>query len=160
MTSLITAPRNALPSKDDPAPTLTSRELHKRLQIAVPHELVRAKVVTQADLPALRSYRDEAVRLCAPATEEQIMFHVGKLALHYPQPDLAEGANKSRWNDWFDDFADVPEDVLAAACRDWRRSPSRFAPSPGQLLELCVGFKIRRLLANRAELAISELESA
>jgi hypothetical protein len=127
---------------------------------ALPKELVRAEVLTDADLPALCDYRDEAMRLLIPASEEQVTLHLGKLVLHYPQPDLPEGANKSRWNDWFDDFALIPEDILAAACRDWRRSSARFAPSPGQLLELCVSAEYRRLLANRASDAIAILEAA
>lgn len=86
------------------------------------------------------------------------MFHVGKLVLHYPQPSLPEGANASRWDDWFDDFADIPADILAAACRDWRRSDSRFSPSPGQLLALCVSIRYRPMLAAKAARIIERLE--
>ncbi len=91
------------------------------------------------------------------STEEEITLHVGKLILHYPQPSLPVESNASRWDDWFDDFADVPPDVLAAACRDWRRSDAKFAPAPGQLLKLCIGS--RAVFAKRAAEAIALLEA-
>lgn len=93
------------------------------------------------------------------ATEEQITAEVGNLSLHYPQPQLAERENESRWEDWFDDFTDVPPDILTAACREWRRSDARFAPAPGQLLKLCVGIEYRQVLAKRAAACIEAISA-
>lgn len=57
------------------------------------------------------------------------------LRLHYPAQKLNEREAELVAADWLEDFAHVPLDVLEQACRHWRRSPARFAPSPGQLLD-------------------------
>jgi hypothetical protein len=89
------------------------------------------------------------------ATDIEIATLIEGLRRHYPaQPLDADG-----WGDWYDDFADVPPDIIAAACRDWRRSDNRWAPTPGQLLALCVDAKIRKHLSRRAEEAITLLEA-
>lgn len=160
MNAIAITHHDQLPTASDPVPTLTSRDLHSRLTAGVAKMLVGQGTITRAELPALRSYRDEAYRLLIPATSEEIGLHLGKLALHYPQPDLSETASATRWNDWIEDFSTTPLDILAAACRDWRRSENRFFPSPGQLLALCVEARLRRSLAVRAEEVIELLEAA
>jgi hypothetical protein len=89
---------------------------------------------SDSDAAALRAYVAEARRLTVPAEPTSIVAHVERLGLHYPQPRLEPAHHALRWDDWLEDLADVPEDVLIAACRIWRRSNERFAPSPGQLL--------------------------
>lgn len=121
-----------LPTADRLAPTLASTGLFSRLNAAVPR--VAAARFSEAEIPALRAFLAEAERLCRPARPEVVVLHVERLNRHYPAPGLDEAAQAARWEDWIEDFADVPEDVLVAACRTWRRSSARFAPSPGQLL--------------------------
>lgn len=94
------------------------------------------------------------------ATDPQIIALVGRLSLHYPQPALNEDANADRWADWCADLRHLPADIIAAACRDWRQSPAKYAPTPGQLLENCGGLRMRKILLQRAEDAIALLEAA
>lgn len=110
-----------------------------------------------ADMPSLIQICDELQDSLRPASRTEIVRHVGALSLHYPQPDLPEAAHATRWDDWLSDFAEVPADILEAACRDWRRSAERFAPSPGQLLEKVKWIAYRKSMLTRAQMAISRL---
>jgi hypothetical protein len=159
MNAITTITPAALPTEADTEPTLTSRELHSRLVADVARGLVGRRTLSAEDLPALRDYRDECRRLLRGSSPETITMCVGKLSLHYPQPSMDENANATRWGDWFDDFAETPPDILEAACRDWRRSDARFAPSPGQLLAKCFGTRFRETLQRRASECIELLES-
>jgi hypothetical protein len=94
------------------------------------HELVRHGRLTEADLPALRDFHAECRRLLVGSSAEVVTMQVGKLSLHYPQPSMDENANATRWEDWFDDFGDIPADILESACRAWRRSDNRFGKPP------------------------------
>lgn len=147
------------PSGEVLPPSLTSLAPHSPLLAATAANLIRRKTFTAKDLPALRTYRDEAFRLLIPAGDHAVISAVGRLSLHYPQPSMDAEANASRWDDWCDNFADVPADLLAAGCAAWRRSPARFAPSPGQLLALCQGARFRRRLAEDAAAVIAHLET-
>jgi hypothetical protein len=37
---------------------------------------------------------------------------------------------------WIEDLSDWPIDILREVCREWRNSPERFFPTPGQLKAL------------------------
>lgn len=135
MNSLTVAapPTKALPSADNPAPSLACEPLHWRLSAGVAREA--AATMGPGDLPALRAYIAEAERVNRPAREEEIAAHVERLRLHYPATaNMGETAQALAWEDWFSDLGDVPPDVIEAACVAWRRSDARFAPSPGQLM--------------------------
>jgi hypothetical protein len=160
MNAITTIQAGKLPTEQDTVPTLTSRALHSRLLEGPAHELVRHGRLTEADLPALRDFHAECRRLLVGSSAEVVTMQVGKLSLHYPQPSMDENANATRWEDWFDDFGDIPADILESACRAWRRSDNRFAPSPGQLLAKCVEVKTRQYLEQRSAKAIELLEQA
>lgn len=121
-----------LPTQACRSPSLEGLALHSLLLSAVPREV--ARTMTAADVPALMSYLSEARRLARPVDETVAIQMLEALFLHYPQRSLKPEESAVIWADWCDDLADVPPDVLAAACRIWRRSSERFAPSPGQLL--------------------------
>ena len=107
-----------------------------------------------ADLPELQAYKAEAERICVPITPRALIRHLEALFLLYPARDMTEAENSIVWAAWIEDFADVPEDILVVACRTWRRSAERFAPSPGQLLAIIGGEahwgKTRQRYADRA----------
>ena len=118
--------------------------------------------MTAADVPALRAYIDEAERLARPASEAEMIVLLERLFLHYPAPVHSDAANAMRWLDWLDDFGDMPPDVLAAACREWRNGDNRFAPAPGQLKALVGGKdhwgKMRVAYLERAQAVLAILE--
>jgi len=84
------------------------------------------------------------------------------LFLHYPARALSQAEHGLIWADWIDDLADVPVDLLASACRMWRRSSERFAPTPGQLLAKVGGERhwglVRATLARRAQTVLDLVE--
>lgn len=92
--------------------------------------------LTEADIPMLRAMREAATSANRPVTPAKAMELLERLFQHYPPKALNADAQKAAWIDWLEDVADLPEDVLADACRAWRRADNRFAPSPGQLLAL------------------------
>jgi hypothetical protein len=125
--------------------------LHARLLEGSAKTLLEAGSMKMEDLPALKSYISECERSLRPCPSQTLMAYLAKLLSHYPQPDLPDGVNDARWDDWMEDFAEVPEDWVRAACASWRRSAQRFAPSPGQLLELTNGYKVRAVYLKRAK---------
>lgn len=129
---------------------------------AVPREL--ARTMTAADLPALRSYLSEAQRWARPVHEDQAIRLLEGLFLHYPARALSVAESAVIWADWVEDLGELPEDVLSSACRMWRRSSERFAPSPGQLLAKVGGSKHwgleRRGYVRRASETLAILEAA
>lgn len=55
------------------------------------------------------------------------------------------------FEDWADDVADIPQDVLASACAQYRRSEARFMATPGQIRALAEPvLKFRQRLHRRA----------
>jgi hypothetical protein len=150
-----------LPTAADPVPTLTCMALHSRLICGLPKEV--ARTLTQDDLPALRVYWEEAKRLLQPASTTAIVKHLTRLSWHYPQPDLPQEALVSRWGDCIEDFKDIPEDLIDAACILYRNSTAQFAPTPGRLKEMIGGEnywgRARQLYERRARQLIEILEN-
>lgn len=149
------SPPSELPTPENYAPTLSAMRLHALLLGGGALTLMRQAVLSKADLPDLRSYSSEAHRLLQPATDIEISYWVTRLRRHYSNAPL----DQDGFDDWVMDLGDVPLDVLIAACRDWRRSPAKWAPTPGQLRELMVDLKIRRTLAERADTVLRMLEA-
>lgn len=133
----VPTPIRALPTPQNPAPTVDNEPLLRSLLSGgLLTDKIRDAGITAADLPTLTSIAARLAEAMRPAPPVLIAPTLERLFAHYPVTDLSEASHRTRWRDWLDDFADVPADVLEAACRDWRRSPERFAPSPGQLLAL------------------------
>lgn len=71
-------------------------------------------------------------------TRDEIATILAKLGLHYPKRnDLSDEERKVLWAQYLDDLTTCPANVVARACERWRRSPARFFPSVGELLEEC-----------------------
>lgn len=156
----LTLAQAKLPEADSRHPRLEGLELHSRLLNSVPREV--AKRMTAEDIPALRSYLSEAKALARPVGETEAIRTLEALFLHYPARALSQAEHGLIWGDWIDDLADIPADMLASACRMWRRSSERFAPSPGQLLAKVGGSKHwgleRKAFVRRAEEVLSLVE--
>lgn len=118
-------------------------------------EKVRAGSIAEADRPALEAMAEAERALTAAAAPHVIVARLEALFRHYP---ASGGGGTTVWKDWLEDVGHLPDHVLADACRKWRRSDARFAPSPGQLLKLVdPDYLYRRKLA---ELAIKALDTA
>ena len=75
---------------------------------------------------------------------------ITRLIGHYPQHTLADDIRAGIAEDWLEDLAHLPEDVIDAACAGWRRAENKFAPTPGQLLAIANPIvTIRRFLAQQ-----------
>ena len=77
--------------------------------------------------------RDSLIASLGRATPQTIITILTQLMLHYPRPDFTDGQAKQVCLDMAQDFADVPADIMAEACRDWRRNEKWF-PRPAELL--------------------------
>lgn len=62
---------------------------------------------------------------------------LGRLSIHYWQPDFTPDQVKLKLQDYEEDLAGVTADELRDACGEWRRDPlNKFFPKTGELLEL------------------------
>ena len=87
--------------------------------------------------------RDSLIASLERASPQTIITMLTQLMLHYPRPDFTDGQAKQVCLDMAQDFADVPADIMAEACREWRRTEKWF-PRPAELLA-----KTRELLEAR-----------
>jgi hypothetical protein len=105
---------------------------------------IRRGEIAVEDLPVLREMAEIEEACLVGVTPKTMVTLLEALFQHYPPRQLSEGGEKQVWRDWADDVGHLPPAVLAAACRAYRRSAARFAPTPGQLLALVdPGYTVR-----------------
>jgi len=93
----------------------------------------------------------EIVRSLIPARPEQIALEIEALALHYPTINRTYEESLIINGHWLEDLSGWPLDMIQDACRNWRNSPERYFPTPGQLKALSqASLDGRRSLAERA----------
>ena len=68
---------------------------------------------------------------------EQILVILRRLMVHYPSVSRDQVLETARWEDWIADLEEFPLDVIALAAVAYRRSPQQWAPTPGQLVQIC-----------------------
>lgn len=79
------------------------------------------------------------------------------LATHHPMRDMDRASSEIWARDWLADLADVPLDILEAACAEWRRNASPWMPKPGQLLAIITPIlNHRKALKRRATAIVAE----
>lgn len=104
----------------------------------------RPETVTRSEMLALGT-REEVARCleslmantvgCDP---KRLIAHLRALAVTHPMQELSEAEASLKFRIFCEDLRNVPEAVIEAACRSYRRDPkNRFFPTPGQLLALC-----------------------
>jgi len=73
-----------------------------------------------------------------PASPDQLRAILGRLRLHYGMPDLTPQQYTLFWQDYADDLAHVPADVLEQAAIGWRRKvpAEKYFPKPADLLTI------------------------
>ena len=85
-----------------------------------------------------------------PAKPARAAQLITRLIGHYPQQAIADDIRAGIAEDWLEDLAHLPEDVIDAACAGWRRAENKFAPTPGQFLAIANPIvTIRRFLAHQ-----------
>lgn len=99
-------------------------------------EKVSSRSLTVEDIPSLLQMREATISANRPVARPAALALLEKLFQHYPPKALNAAAQKSSWEDWLEDVGHLPQDVLADACRAWRRADNKWAPAPGQLLAL------------------------
>ncbi len=85
-----------------------------------------------------------------PAKPARAAQLITRLIGHYPQQAMADDIRAGIAEDWLEDLAHLPEDVIDAACAGWRRAENKFAPTPGQFLAIANPIvTVRRFLAQQ-----------
>ena len=89
----------------------------------------------------------------APAKPARAAQLITRLVGHYPQQVLSDDIRAGLAEDWLEDLAHLPEDIIDAACAGWRRAENKFAPTPGHLLAIANPILVvRRFLAQQGAL--------
>lgn len=79
-------------------------------------------------------------------TRREIAGIIGRLLMHYYAPhDLSAPARKAMAADWLEDLEEFEPDVVADACREWRRKPGSRRPLPGDIRQLCIAEQQRQI---------------
>ncbi len=95
----------------------------------------------------------------APAKPARAAQLITRLIGHYPQQAMADDIRAGLAEDWLEDLAHLPEDIIDAACTGWRRAENKFAPTPGHLLALANPILVvRRFLAQQGALITGQPE--
>lgn len=96
-----------------------------------------------------------------PAKPEEIALEIEALALHYPAFNRTIEESRVANRHWLEDLSDWPLDLIQLACRDWRNSPERYFPTPGQLKAgMSATLIARRALADRASALLNLMDRA
>lgn len=111
----------------------------------------RRSTPTPEEVELIRPVATLLLASLAPARPERAANLITRLIGHYPQQPLPEEVRKAVAEDWLEDLAHLPEDIIDAACAGWRRAENRFAPTPGHILAIANPILAsRRFLAHHA----------
>lgn len=142
--------KGELPTRDNPLPNVANQQLCASLRAGgLLADRLRRGDFKASDTPALKSLQTEVEASLTPITQTELASHLERLFAHYPQVVMTDSQLEGRWGDWFDDLGNLPADIIAAGCRDWRRSSERFAPTPGQLLDKTEPYMASRVFVER-----------
>jgi hypothetical protein len=114
---------------------------------------------SSVDRPKLSPYRAALVSVdpaLTPASPDQLRAILGRLRLHYGMPDLTPQQYTLFWQDYADDLAHVPADVLEQAAIGWRRKvpAEKYFPKPADLLTIIRSQRVFEERARRAALKV------
>ena len=121
------------PTPEEPVPKLVGARGLKLLRSGTPLQII--PTLSPEQIEDARQAAREILSSLTPARADEIALTYERLALHYPNLNRTESESALTIEDWFEDLAGYPTDLIAEACRRWRRSPERFFPTPGQLLK-------------------------
>ncbi len=142
--------RETMPTVSEPLPTLRSEPHYASLKGA--WEV--AKIIPMASLISMRDHIETMMTPASPATS---LAWIERLAVHYPRQPRNDREAELLYEDWADDLAGLPADIVAAACAQYRNTPARFMATPGQIRGLAEPIATyRKRLHDRANELLSE----
>lgn len=137
------------PTPSSPIPSVSSMRGFELLRLTMP-ELEEA-VKTTDNRRALLDVQSAIHKLLIPAGRPQIAAHIARLANHYHATPRGDAAAQCYAEDWLDDLAHLPDDIIEAACVKWRRDDNKFMCSPGEFLKYANEImRYRKFYADRA----------
>jgi hypothetical protein len=63
---------------------------------------------------------------------------IARLLVHYWTENMPASMREAQAQDWLDDLREFGAEVVAEACRRWRRQPGGRRPTPGDIRALCI----------------------
>jgi len=95
---------------------------------------------------AWRQCREVVNKACDPSSHRDIIGELAKMRVSMAKAAQGEDDMQAMTAVFVDDLAGYPPDVIATACRRWRRT-QRFFPTPADLIAICDElFSRRRML--------------
>jgi hypothetical protein len=111
-------------------------------------------VCTAAERGALAALAASTEAMLAPAAAREIRRMIGKLALGFPAGRASDLEAEGRLELYAEGLADVPADILGAACARALRE-CRFFPAVSEIRERCSGLAVRRWELSRIRTLIA-----
>ena len=79
----------------------------------------------------------------SPQQRKMIAASIALLLSHYYVPDVSPELQKAQAKDWLDDLSEFGAELVAEACREWRRERNR-RPTIADMRNVCTAITIRR----------------
>lgn len=99
----------------------------------------------QALMPQILAAMEYVSEMCRPAEDDYILTKIEILESRYFVSDLDDSTQKALDEEWLEDLEEYPADLIARACKNWRRGNNNFAPrSAGVLMESVKSEWVRR----------------
>lgn len=133
MNELTTNRSTEVPTAENPLPNSASR---RGLALLTSWETALAAMDDPNDRAAITQAMEDLRASLIPTNRKDVAAMIEGLSALYPQAATSETDDLIRARAWLADLADYPSDAIEAACIAWRRSPERWMPTPGQLIEL------------------------
>jgi hypothetical protein len=144
MTELTPHRSSAVPTAENPLPDSASK---RGLALLTSWETALQAMEDPNDRAAIKQAMADLQASLTPTNRKDLAAMIEGLSALYPQAATSETDDLIRARAWLADLAEFPSDAIEAACIAWRRSPERWMPTPGQLIE-----KIRPIVTHRERL--------
>lgn len=125
-----------------------------RLAALVAEAPAFSHVCTRGERAALAGLADRVQAALVPAAPREIRRMIGKLALGFPAAKASDLEAEARLELYAEGLADIPADILGAACARALRE-CRFFPSVSEIRERCGALAVRRWEASRIRTLIA-----
>ena len=146
------------PSTTNPLPAIAAMPGTPLLKKLIGHG-PRRPTPTPDDIALIQPVTKLLAASLIPAKPARAAQLITRLIGHYPQQVLGDDIRAGLAEDWLEDLAHLPEDIIDAACAGWRRGENKFAPTPGHLLALANPILVvRRFLAQQGALITGQPE--
>jgi len=138
------------PSKDDPLPAISNWRGWKLIRSIRDPDGARI-AANPEDRTALTQAARALEGALGPAPADNAARMIWALFCCYAPRRQGRAAELAVARQWLADLAEYPDDIIDAACTEWRRGQKPFAPRPGEWLALARPIlDARRAWAKRA----------